>query len=84
MNKIPNELSTRFTDIDVRRELIDKYGDSDTMFTGKNADGEMVTASIDKERGITLKTYQSNGWVRVTYYNKEGYAESEGFDGKWY
>lgn len=83
MNRISNELSARFADIDGRRELIEKYGDSDTMFTGENADGEMVTVSIDKESGIILKTYQSNGWVRVNYYNKEGFAEGESFDGKW-
>lgn len=83
MNKIPNELSARFADVAGRRELIKKYGNSNTMFTGENADGEMVTVSIDKDRGIVLKTYQNNGWVRVNYYNKEGIAEGEGFDGKW-
>ena len=53
------------------------------MFTGTNADGEMVKLSIDKERGIVLNTYQENGFVRVNYYNKDGLAEGETFDGKW-
>ena len=83
MKTIPNELSARFADIEGRKELIKKYGDSDTMFTGENADGEMVTISIDKENGIVLNTYQNNGWVRVNYYNKDGIAEGETFDGKW-
>lgn len=83
MAKIPNELSIRFADIKGRKELIAKYGDSNTMFTGENADGEMVTLSIDKENGIVLKTNQTNGWVRVNYYNKEGVAEGETFEGKW-
>ena len=83
MMKIPNELSAQFADSEGRRELIVKYGDASTMFTGENADGEMVTLSIDKENGIVLKTNQKNGWVRVNYYNKEGVAEGETFEGKW-
>lgn len=81
--KISDELSTRFADVKGRQELIEKYGNSNTMFTGENSDGETVTVSIDKEKGIILKTYQNNGWLRVNYYNKEGYAEGESFDGRW-
>ena len=81
--KISDELSTRFADVKGRQELIGKYGNSNTMFTGENSDGETVTVSIDKERGIILKTYQNNGWLRVNYYNKEGYVEGECFDGRW-
>lgn len=83
MNKIPNELSTRFADIEGRKELIKKYGNSDTAFTGENADGETVVISIDTENGIVLNTYQKNGWVRINYYNKDGIAEGETFDGRW-
>lgn len=83
MNKIPNLLTSQFADVKARRELIAKYGESNTMFTGENAEGEMVTMSIDKENGIVLKTYQTNGWVRVNYYNKDGVAEGETFEGKW-
>lgn len=83
MNKIPNEMSARFTSAQGRRELIEKFGDSEAMFTGTNADGEMVTVSIHKEKGIVLNTYQENGHVRVNYYGKDGQPEGESFDGKW-
>ena len=83
MNKIPNEVSARFADADGRRELIRMYGGSNTIFTGENADGEMIVVSFDAKTGIKLVTNQSNGWVRVNYYDKEGYAEGETFDGKW-
>ncbi len=81
--QIPNELSARFSTIEGRKELIEKYGDSDTMYVGENEDGEMVAISIDRERGIVLKTNQENGWVRVNYYDKDGIGEGESFDGKW-
>ena len=83
MSKIPNELSARFADIDGRKALIEKYGDSKSMFSGENADGETVEVSIDKENGIILKTNQHNGWIRVNYYDKDGTAAGESCDGKW-
>ena len=81
--RIPNELSAQFDTTEGRRKLVELYGDSDTMFSGENEEGEMVTVSIDAERGIVLNTYQQNGWVRVNYYNKDGVAEGESFDGRW-
>lgn len=81
--RIPNELSAQFDTTEGRRKLVELYGDSDTMFSGENADGETVMVSIDTENGIVLNTYQHNGWVRVNYYNKDGVAEGESFDGRW-
>lgn len=52
------------------------------MFIGNNAEGETVYLSVDA-CGIILKTEQENGWVRVTYYDADGVATGEGFDGKW-
>lgn len=83
MKSIPNELSARFADIEGRKELIEKYGNSKFPFTGVNEDGEMVNISIDTESGIVLETYQKNGWVRVNYYDKDGFAEGESFNGRW-
>ena len=39
---IPNELSSRFDTVAGRKELIDRYGDSNSMFIGNNAEGETV------------------------------------------
>lgn len=83
MNSIPNELSSRFSDIEVRRQIIQKYGDSPNMFVGENADGEKVALFISRKNGIVLNTYQDNGWLRVDYYDAEGYFEGETFDGRW-
>lgn len=82
MRTIPNELAARFDTVEGRKKLIELYADSDTMFSGVNADGEAVHISI-AESGIVLKTEQENGWVRVNYYNAEGEADGETFDGKW-
>lgn len=39
MRSIPNELSARFGEIEVRKQIMAEYGDSDTAFLGENADG---------------------------------------------
>lgn len=83
MNSIPNELSSRFSDIETRRQIIQQYGDNPNMFVGENADGEKVVLSISRKNGIVLNTYQDNGWLRVDYYDVEGYFEGETFDGRW-
>lgn len=82
MNKIPNELAAQFDTVEGRKKLIELYADSETMFSGVNADGENVTLSIAAS-GMVLKTMQENGWVRVNYYDAEGVADGESFDGKW-
>lgn len=80
--KIPKELSCRFDTVEGRKEIIQQYADSDTMFTGENSDGETVYLSVSKT-GMVLKTEQENGWVRVNYYDADGYSTGESFDGKW-
>ena len=75
---IPNELSSRFDTVAGRKELIDRYGDSNSMFIGNNAEGETVYLSVD-----ACGTEQESGWGRVTYYDADGVAIGEGFDGKW-
>jgi len=82
MVSIPNELSRRFNTVEGRRKLIEEYANSTTMFSGENEDGECVFLSIS-ESGMILRTEQENGWVRVNYYDQDGYATGEGFDGKW-
>ena len=82
MRSIPNELSARFGEIEVRKQIMAEYGDSDTAFLGENADGETVEMSVYKDK-IIVKTYQNNGWVRVDHYDSDGYYEAEMYGGKW-
>lgn len=83
MTRIPNELASRFGDADARRQIIQEYGDSPNMFFGENADGEKVIMSVSREKGIVLTTYQKNGWLRINYYDADGFAQDETFDGRW-
>ena len=82
MNQIPNELTKDFGDIECRRKLIELYGNSSTAYSGVNEDGEDVLVSIDTT-GIVVKTNQSNGWVRVNYYDETGDAAGETYEGRW-
>ena len=52
------------------------------MYFGKNEHGESVYLSVAKT-GIILKTEQHNGWVRVNYYDENGFPTGESFDGRW-
>lgn len=79
---IPNELSAKFNTLEGRKQIIAEYVDSDTMFVGENEDGECVYLSVS-DTGMVLRTEQENEWVRVNYYDVEGDATGESFDGKW-
>lgn len=79
---IPNELSAKFNTQEDRKKILQDYADSDTMFVGENEDGERVYLSV-AHSGMVLRTEQDNGWVRVNYYDDEGCASGESFDGKW-
>ena len=79
---IPNELSQSFGKVETRVELMRLYGDSKFPFSGVNEDGERVLVSINPD-SIIVNTYQSNGWVRVNYYDESGYNDGETFDGRW-
>lgn len=62
-------------------ELMNKYGDSDTMFMGVNTEFEETEISIFPDK-IVYVTYQHNGWVRKNIYWRDGTRE-EMFDGRW-
>ena len=77
-----NELARDFDRCEVRRMLMREFGESQTAYSGVNADGEDVLLSIFTDH-ITVSTNQHNGWVRVNYYDADGYAEGETFKGRW-
>lgn len=64
------------------RNLMKEYGNSDSPFFGKNDEGEDIEIHISKD-SIIYKTYQSNGWLRVNYFDSDGYPAGETFDGRW-
>ena len=82
MLTIPNELSARFDEVEVRKQIMEEYGDSATDFIGENADDELVSMAVYHDK-IIVTTYQSNHWVRKDYYDENGYYECEMYDGKW-
>lgn len=67
------------SDWDGMIDLMDKYGDSEMPFDGKNQDGEAVLVSISKDN-IAVRTYQNNGWIRINTYWRDGTTE-ETYDG---
>ena len=77
-----NDLAKNFDDIEVRRTLMREFGDSETAFSGVNENGEDILISI-ATGSIVVSTYQHNGWVRVNYYNADGYDDGETFKGRW-
>lgn len=51
--------------------------------TMQNDTGNTVIASVLETGELELRTHQDNGWVRVNYFDAEGYDGGETFDGKW-
>ena len=54
--------------------LMDEHGDSNTMYPGKNEQGEDVYISIFRDKIVTV-TSQSNGWQRKNIYYRDGTRE---------
>ena len=77
-----NELAKDFDRVDIRRTMMQEFGDSFAGFSGVNSDGEDVFLSIFSDH-ITVSTNQRNGWVRVNHYDADGYAEGETYKGRW-
>lgn len=72
--EILNELVKGFNNRETRVLLMKEFGDSNQAFSGINEDGEVILISIAKD-SIVIRTNQSNGWVRVNYYNENGNQE---------
>lgn len=53
------------------------------LYGTKNEDGEDVMVMIEQGDEMTVRTFQSNGWLRVNYYNHLGLSEGETFEGRW-
>ena len=62
------------TDLPAMIDLMDKHGDSDTMYPGTNENGETVCISIFHNKIVTV-TYQSNNWTRKNIYYRDGSSE---------
>lgn len=82
MREIEQKDLALFEDAAGRRELMAKYGDSETAFLGHNVDGEMVMVSISHE-SIVVATYQENHWIREDWYDANGEYECETYKGRW-
>lgn len=75
-------LAADFDNIASRRQLIQEFGDCPDALWGVNGENEKVELSIRRD-GLTLRVYQSNGWVRVNEYDAEGQMEGETYEGRW-
>lgn len=82
MRSIPNKLSARFNEPEIRRQIMREYGDSTTAFCGTNEDNELVEMSVFLDK-IIVKTYQQNGWLRVNHFDECGYPSGETYEGRW-
>lgn len=64
-----------------RKEFI--QNNESSIYGGRNIDSEDVIVLLEQGQGMTLKTFQNNGWLRANYYDSEGYSEDELFEGRW-
>ena len=83
MKQIPDSLALEFHKLEVRQQIIEKFSDNAEFYVGNNAFGDRIILNVSRETGITLQTYQANGWLRITYYDPNGFYAGETFDGRW-
>ena len=76
------KVEVNFNNPEEVKKAIESYKDFPDMLMGGNPKEESIEISFT-ESAATVKTYQNNGWVRVNYYNSEGYCEGETFEGRW-
>lgn len=74
-------LPLAFTDYEAIKAFI--ANNESSLYEGKNVDGEKVAVLLDQGKGMDVYTYQANGWIRVTSYDKDGFSEGETFNGRW-
>ena len=79
---IPDDMAAQFGTAEGRRKLMAAYGHINTAFSGTNQDGEQILLEISPDK-IKYTCYQSNGWVRINWYDTEGNPDGETFDGRW-
>lgn len=70
-----------FTEPNSVKEAIQTLESS--IYGGTNKDGEKVSILLEQNVGMTVITYQLNGWIRITEYDSDGFKESETFNGRW-
>ena len=76
-----NELAKDFNNRETRILLMKEFGDSEEAFSGINEDGEAILISIAND-SIVVRTNQSNGWIRINYYDENGNQEGEAYEGR--
>lgn len=77
-----NELATNFNELENRRTIMKEYGGIESALTGVNENGETTLLHIAHD-SLIVETFQHNGWIRKNYYDAEGYADGESYNGKW-
>ena len=65
-------------------DIMEKYGDSEVPYVGKNVSGETVEFHVAHD-SIIVFTFQKNGWLREDVYTKNGpfIEREELYKGRW-
>ena len=77
-----NELTKSFEETSTKIILMNEFGNIDQALSGVNENGEDILLSINPD-SIVVSTNQSNGWIRLDYYDKYGEYDEEIYEGKW-
>lgn len=76
------KLNINFSDSNQLQDLIKNEEKYPKYLLGENENGENTQTSINKD-GITLSTMQNNGFIRLNYFDQNGYPSGETFNGRW-
>lgn len=75
------DLNYTLEDEESRQKFI--HNEESSLYGGVNVDGERVSVGLEKGVGMTITTYQKNGWIKVSSYDSLGLLDLDTFDGRW-
>lgn len=79
--KQEKKLAISFDEIsDVKKFIHETKSD---MYGGNNTSDERVVVMLEQGVGMSVRTYQENGWIRLDEYDADGCKELETFNGRW-
>lgn len=81
MTNLNNKIHIDFSDLSQLQELMQRFGETESMMPAVNSEGEKQSISFYPDR-IVLVTFQSNRWERQNIYWHDGTVE-EIFNGRW-
>jgi len=84
MNKnIPNELAKNLGDINIRKEVFERYGSEEGQYNGINENQDHIELNFYPKNGFVLTVFAKHHVLESTFYDTNGEQQHETVLGEW-